>query len=180
MSMTRVILVYGCIAGIVLVASLGVAVVIGQSHDIAGMAFGYLTMLIALSMVFVGVKRYRDDQLGGVIRFGTAFLLGLGISLVASAFYVLGWEAYMASTDYSFAEKYAAAMLEAQREAGASAEEIAAARTQMDGFVSLYANPLYRMAMTFTELAPIALLVTLVSALLLRNPRFMAAGGGPS
>jgi len=39
-----------------------------------------------------------------------------------------------------------------------------------------YANPLYRIPQTFTEIAPVALTVPLVSALLLRNPRFMAAG----
>ena len=38
-----------------------------------------------------------------------------------------------------------------------------------------YANPLYRMAETFTEIAPVGLIVSLVSAILLRNPRFLPA-----
>ena len=40
-------------------------------------------MIVALSVIFLGVKRYRDQELGGVIRFGTAFMLGLGIAAVA-------------------------------------------------------------------------------------------------
>ena len=42
----------------------------------------YLVMLVALSMVFVGIKQYRDQALGGVIKFGPALLVGLGISAV--------------------------------------------------------------------------------------------------
>ena len=49
---------------------------------------GYLVMVIALSLIFVGVKQYRDKHLGGVIKFGKAFLIGLYISLVAGAIYV--------------------------------------------------------------------------------------------
>ena len=40
-----------------------------------------------------------------------------------------------------------------------------------------YANPLYRMPMTFAEIFPVGLLVALVSAALLRNPRFLPARG---
>jgi hypothetical protein len=39
----------------------------------------------------------------------------------------------------------------------------------------MYDNPLYRLPMTFAEIFPVGLLVTLVSAVLLRNPRFLPA-----
>jgi hypothetical protein len=38
-----------------------------------------------------------------------------------------------------------------------------------------YANPLFRMAITFTEIFPVGLVVALISAALLRNPRFLPA-----
>ena len=56
-------------------------------------AIGYLTMLVGLSLVFGAIKRHRDAELGGVIRFWPAFGLGLGVSFVASLCYVLAWEA---------------------------------------------------------------------------------------
>jgi hypothetical protein len=34
------------------------------------MVLTYIVMLVALSMVFVGIKQYRDQVLGGVIKFG--------------------------------------------------------------------------------------------------------------
>ena len=40
---------------------------------------------------------------------------------------------------------------------------------------SEYANPLYRMPMTFAEIFPVGVLVSLVSAALPRNSRFLAA-----
>ena len=63
-----------------------------------GVALGYLIMLVALSTVFVAIKRRRDTALGGAIRFWPAFGMGLAISLVASLFYVVAWEAALTVT----------------------------------------------------------------------------------
>ena len=54
-------------------------------------------MLLAFTMVFVGIKHYRDKALGGVIRFLPALGVGLGISAVASLFWVVGWELTLAT-----------------------------------------------------------------------------------
>ena len=40
---------------------------------LGGIVIGYLTMLVALTAVFLGVKQYRDKFKGGVIRFLPAF-----------------------------------------------------------------------------------------------------------
>lgn len=176
MTVKRIIAVYGCIAGVILVIGFEGTMAAGlMGHGTGSMVFGYLTMLVALSMVFVGVKRYRDEALGGVIRFGTALGLGYGIAAVACVFYVAGWEAYLFATDYSFMPDFTAAAIEAERAAGASAAELAELEAEMAGYVEMYANPLTRMAITLVEIAPIALLVPLVSAALLRNARFMPA-----
>lgn len=176
MTMKRIIAVYGSIAGVILVIGFEGSMATGvMSTGAGGMVLGYTIMLVALSLVFVGVKKYRDEALGGVIRFGTALGLGAGIAGVASVFYVLGWEAYLYATDYSFMPDYIAATLEAERAAGKSAAEIAALEAQLQPYLEMYANPLTRMAITFSEIALVALLAPVVSALLLRNPRFMPA-----
>ena len=82
--------------------------------------FGYLVMLAALSMIFVGVKRFRDVECGGVIRFGRAFAVGLGIALVAAAVYVIGWELYQAASGFDFMADYSASIVESMRSQGAS------------------------------------------------------------
>lgn len=173
--MKRIILTYGTIAGLIVAGGMIGAIASGVGMGAAGMAVGYLTMLVALSMVFVGIKRYRDEHCGGAIRFGTALMVGAGISAIATLFYALGWEAYLYATDYRFMPDYIAATLEAKRAAGASAAELAKLRAEMDGYLAMYENPMTRVPLTMSEIAPVALLVTLVSAALLRKPGFMAA-----
>lgn len=173
--MQRLILVYGAIAGTIELTLLAISMRLISDHGSMGMVLGYLSMLIAMSMVFVGVKRFRDEHQGGVIRFGKALLVGLGIAGVATAFYVLGWEAYLWSTNYTFMNDFIASALEKERAAGATAAELAALKAQMDGYVEMYANPITRMLVTAMEIAPVALLMPLISAALLRNPQFMPA-----
>jgi hypothetical protein len=176
-SMLHKILKYGLIAGLVVGIALFATTVAtnGQPPPGYGMAIGYLTMLIALSAVFVGIKRYRDVDRGGVIRFWPALGMGLGISLVASILYVLSWEAALAFTGIDFPEVFANAMLERQKAKGMSAEALAKLAGEMEAFKLQYANPMIRMPMTFAEIFPVGLLVSLVSAGLLRNPRFLPA-----
>ena len=84
-SLVRVTLVFGAFAGIAMAFPMLLALSFaGSEHLMASETLGYLIMLIALSLIFVGVKRYRDDALGGVIRFPRALLLGLMISAVAA------------------------------------------------------------------------------------------------
>ena len=46
---------------------------------------------------------------------------------------------------------------------------------EMAAMKTNYANPLYRMPMTFIEIFPVGALVALVSAALVRNPKFLPA-----
>ncbi len=173
--MQRLILVYGSIAGAILLGNLALVMIAGVHGGMLGMALGYLSMLIALSLVFVGVRKVRDEQRGGVIRFWPALGVGMGIAAVACLFYVLGWEVYMWATDYRFMGEYMASAMAQKQASGASAAQLAAFKAEMDQFAAIYANPVTRMLITLSEIAPIALLVPLISALLLRNPRFLPA-----
>lgn len=174
--MQRLILTYGLIAGVVVGIQLFLIVTLfGDNPPTgpAGMALGYLTMLIALSAVFVAIKRRRDHDLGGAIRFWPAFGLGVAISAVAGLLYVLTWEALLAIHGTRYLETMMAVEVERKRAAGASAAELAELRTWIADFLKSYANPLIRMPITFSEIFPVGLLVSAVSAALLRNPRFI-------
>ena len=69
-------------------------------------------------------------------------------------------------------------LIEEQRAKGASAEALARLGAEMEAFKAQYAQPAYRLTMTFAEIFPVGLLVSLVSAGLLRNPRFLPARRG--
>ena len=174
--MSRIILVFGIVAGLIVAVPMCLLVANAEPGSAATSHItGYLIMLLALSLVFLGVKRLRDRELGGVIRFVPALLAGLGISAVASVIYVIGWEITLAVTDFAFIDSYSNAAVEAARAKGASAAEVEAVIAQMEEFRQQYANPLFRMPVTFIEIFPVGLLVSLITAALLRNSRFLPA-----
>ena len=169
----RYALVYGLLSGTVtIVAMLAARELSGPGSFARSEWFGYLLMLVVLSFVFVGVKRYRDVECGGVIRFGRAFLVGLGISAFAGIAFAAIFELYLAATGYRFYEEYAAEIVRDRRAAGAGAAEIAREVAMAE---SLRDNPLVRIPVSFIILFPVGLLVALISGLLLRNPKLLPA-----
>ena len=172
----RYALIYGGLASIVLAAFIAVTALLHhQVQWVATLTFGYSVMLVAMSFIFVGVKRYRDVERGGVIRFFPALGLALLIALIATIAYTLIWEMYLAATHYRFMDDYIASVLAKARASGKSAAEIARMSAELDGIRAMYANPLIRLPMTAMEVAPVGLAVSIVSAALLRNPRLLPA-----
>ena len=140
-----------------------------------GALLGYASMLVALSFIFIAIKRQRDVAQGGVIRFLPAFGMGLAISIIAGVIYALAWEVTLAVTGLDFGASYTEASIAVAKEQGMSGAELEAYTAQMQGFADMYANPVFRIPMTFTEIFPVGVLVSLISALLLRNSRFLPA-----
>ena len=112
-----------------------------------------------------------------MIRFWPAFGLGLGISFVAAVVYVLAWELSLVLVDGDFAAMFAQHMVDRAEAKGLTGEALAAAVQQAREFEAMYRNPLVRLPMTFVEIFPVGVLVSLVSALVLRNPRVLPARG---
>jgi uncharacterized membrane protein YhaH (DUF805 family) len=155
----RYALVYGLIAGCVVGAIIVSGLALGSEDSIFyTIWYGYLVMTVCMTFIFVGVRRYRDVEKGGVIRFLPALGMGLAIGLVAVVAYVLTWELYLAATHYTFIEKMF----------GGTSPAAVAAR-------QWYGDPLNRLPTTAQELAPVALVMALFSAALLRNPRLLPA-----
>lgn len=173
--MTRSILTYGLISGLASIAGIIVSMKLIPGHGDASMVVGYLIMLVALSAILVAVKQHRDNALGGVIGFLPALGMGLAIAAVATVAYVLVWEAYLAITGYDFVADLTRQTLAEKHAAGASPAEIAKVTAELDEMHRTYSNPVIRMGMTSMELFPVGLLVALVTAALVRNPRFLPA-----
>ena len=176
--MLRIIIIYGVIGGLIVAVPMAVSMrttVEGAIPENAAL-YGYVSMLLAFTMVFVGIKHYRDKVLGGVIRFLPALGVGLGISAVASLFWVVGWEITLAS-GFDFGTAYMDSVVAAAQARGAPAAEIERLRAETAEFLSNYANPLFRLPITFIEMFPLGVLISLLSAALLRNSRFLPRRG---
>jgi len=171
--MARIILIFGAISGVITILGILATFLLPNAHG--SVWLGYLIMLVALSAILVGVRQYRDQELGGVIRFWPALGVGLGIALVATLAYVLIWEVYMAITHYTFMDNYVASQLAAKKAAGVTGAAYDAFARQMEAMKVQYRNPLFRMLYAAIEIAPVGFVVALVSAALLRFPRFLPA-----
>ena len=68
-----------------------------------------------------------------------------------------------------FGDKYGSYMVEQAKASGASQQVIDAKLQEMKSLKALLDNPLINAAMTFTEPFPVGLLVTLISAAILRK-----------
>lgn len=171
-------LIYGSLAGLVIISVMLTGILAADRDSFfASMWFGFLVMMVAMIFMFVGVKRYRDIEHGGIIRFKPAFLMGLAIAAVAALAYILVWEIYLAATGYRFMDDYLAGMAADLRAQGKSAAEVALEMADYEWMRANYPNPLIRIPLTFTEIFPVGLLAALVSAGLLRNPRVLPARG---
>jgi hypothetical protein len=177
--MIRLILIYGTIAGLIVAIPM-VWLMMSLTEETSpdnGALYGYLTMIVALTTVFLGIKHYRDKVQGGVIKFWTALSVGLGISAVASLIYVAGWEISLAFSGFDFADSYSKAMLDTAQQQGVSGAELERVAADAQAFVEMYANPLARLPITFIEMFPVGVLISLLSAGLLRNSRVLPASG---
>lgn len=174
--MKRIIFIYGAISGAIIIGIITISIAFWDpetSHLANTEWVGYLVMIAALSLIFFGVKSYRDSELGGIIKFWEAVKVGLGITLVASAVYVAGWEAYLNISDSDFMAQYADAYIEQLRADGATKQEIADAEALMAKYEEMYQHPLMRMGITFLEIFPVGLIITIISAAILRKSTFL-------
>ncbi|MEO5910978.1 MAG: DUF4199 domain-containing protein [Pelobium sp.] len=129
---------------------------------------GYASMIIAFSMIFVGVKNYRDKELNGIISFGKAFKMGLTISLVASTLYMLVWliDYYVFVPD--FMDKFTEHSI-SQIQENIDGTEVKAKIEEMNSMKELYKNPLMVILFTYLEILPVGLVVSLITAFILKR-----------
>ena len=170
--MKKTVLICGVIAGLISTSLFIGLMLLGKAGDMDfknGMVYGYTLMILAFSLIFVGTKITRDKYNGGAISFGKAFRVGLYITLIASTMYVIIWliDYYVFIPD--FGQKYAAHVLQSLKTSGASEAVIAQKTAEMAQFSELYKNPFFNALLTYSEILPVGLIVSVISAIILKR-----------
>ena len=170
--MKKNILIFGLLAGLLVSTFMAVSMIkCYQSKDFEGnMVLGFSAMIIAFSTIFIAIKNYRDSYNGGLISFKKAFNIGLVITLIASTLYVVTWLVVYYNFLPNFMELMTAdsiAKIEANKDLSPTEvnEQIASLK-QMN---KLYENPAIVVAFTYIEIFPVGLIITLLSALILKR-----------
>ena len=136
-----------------------------------GLVVGYTAIVVSLLLVPLGIRSYRENVGGGSITFVRAFAVGILITLISCVGYVLAWEIVYYNFLPDFADKYAAYMVEKAKASGATQQEIDATLQEMKGMKAMLDNPLIFAAIGFTEPFPVGLIITTISAAILRKKR---------
>lgn len=172
--MKNYIFKYGLLSGLLIGLVMSIIMVVTMGAEAGSSRFsevaGYIIMLLGLSLIIVGTKRYRDYELGGLISFGKAFKVGILITLIASLIYAIWWMIfYAAGPGQQMMTEYTEAAREGIRQSALAQEEIQKQLDNIEKWTEMYKNPFVRFGITLMEIIPVGLVVTIVSALILKK-----------
>lgn len=134
-----------------------------QSDDVAG----YAIMIGIFSLIFFGIRAYRNKLGGSTMTFWNAFKMGFGIALTGATLYVVVWLFYYYLFVPDFMDKYIAHVLKETSQN--SSADLAVKTTEMESFRELYKSPLMVILITYAEVLPLGTVVALVSAFFLKT-----------
>lgn len=161
-------LISGAVAAVLMFSTMLFADRIGFDR---GLIVGYTTIVVSLLLVPFGIRSYRENVGGGNITFGRAFAIGILITVISCLCYVIAWEILYFKFMPDFAEKYTAYMVAKAKASGANQQAIETILKDMKNMKAMLDNPLINGAFAFIEPFPVGLLMTLISAAILRKKR---------
>ena len=169
--MKKTLLTFGLASGLINALCMIYFVLnLGETPDFEnGEIIGYSGMLLSFSLIFLGIRSYRNNFNEGVISFGQAFKIGLFISLIASTVYVITWIILYNNFVPDFADKYGASLVEKLRKSGATQVDINKKIEEMKEFKIMYDKPIYNILITYCEIFPLGLLVSLICSIILKK-----------
>jgi len=169
--MKKVVLTFGLISGAIMSAMMFITMpLLEKIGSDKALVIGYTTMVLAFLLVFFGIRSYRDTIGAGRITFLRALGVGLLIMLIASVCYVISWEIIYHNFMPDFVDKYMARATQEAQNSGKPPEQIAQELQQMKQMMTLYNNNIFfNLAITLLEPLPVGLVMTLISALILRR-----------
>ena len=160
------ILIFGSVIGAILTANAIVMVNMMYSDtDFKGNDIvGYAAMVIMFSLIYFGVRNYRNNHLDGKISFLQAFKTGVLICLVASTVYVVFGLLYYYLFVPDFIDVYSEHVIR-----NSAPDEVEAITAQMANFKEMYKNPLFAILITYFEVLPVGMIVALFSAFIVKK-----------
>jgi len=168
--MRKIVLTFGLISGAISSLMMIALVTFGDRIGFdRGANIGNTSIVLSFLMVFFGIRTYRDNIGNGQITFLKAFAVGLSITLISCIIYVVTWEVIYYNFIPGFWDAYGAHLVEKLTASGASPVAIQAKLQQVKKYKELYKNPFFNAVLTFIHPFPIGLVITLISALILRR-----------
>lgn len=169
--MKKKILIYGLLAGLIVSAMLVITCIrCYYEKDFSGsMIVGFTVMILAFAFIFIGIKNYRDQFNNGTVTFGKAISIGLYITLIASTMYVVVWLISFYGFIPDYMDKYTEHVINNAKANGVSKADLAKQVAEMQDYKDMYSSPVGVVLLTYLEILPVGLIITLLSALVLKR-----------
>lgn len=169
-NMRKIIIIFGLISGAISSLMMIALVTFGGRIGFdRGAIIGNTSIVLSFLMVFVGIRTYRDNIGDGQIAFLKAFAVGLSITLISCIVYAAAWEVIYYNFLPGFWDAYGAHLAQKLTASGASPAAVQEKLQQVRKYKELYKNPFFNAVLTFIHPFPIGLVITLISALVLRR-----------
>ena len=167
--MKKTVLTYGLISGaisaILMVCTTPLLKTAGFDN---GYLIGYSAIILSLLLIYFGMASYRDNVGGGQIKYGKALAIGLLITTISSICYVIAWTFVYHLMFPDFMDKYGAYMIESMKAKNLPAAEIEKQTEGLKQMKEMYKNPIWFTLYTFIEPFPVGVLVSIISAFIVR------------
>jgi hypothetical protein len=173
--MKNTIIKYGLISGAIAAVGILLVTLVLKAYGFEKVGFeksayfGYTLIILAMAVIFFGIKAFRDNENDGSITFTKGLLIGLGIAAISCVCYSLMWLVVYYNFIPNFMEDYAAYSTNQLKGSGASEAELAKNAAQLQDFKDLYKTPFGVFAITLIEPLPIGILGALVCAFILKK-----------
>lgn len=169
--MRKLIWIYGIIFGTVMAVWMVIAMtaLYNGNFEAGNMFVGFGAMILVFSFMYVAMRQYRDNHNGGVISFGQGVKMGTWMAFIAATIYLLTWVVLYNFKMPEFTERYSDYMIAQAKDAGKNAVEIAKVKADMAEFRENYKNPILFTLWTYAEVFPIAFIVGLVCAAVVKR-----------
>ena len=129
---------------------------------------GYVSIIVAMAFVFLGIRHYRDNEKNGSISFGEALKLGILIALIPSLAFGIYNAIYTELLDPGFIDNYYQYTLEKMK-GDMTATEFEAAAQKMESEKEMFANPVVGSVVMFLTVFLIGFVIAVISALILKK-----------
>ena len=170
--MKKTVLKYGLISGGIMIGIFTVLMAMSEMTDPLDFdtqeILGYSSMIIATSVVYFGIKHYRDNENNGNITFGKGLAIGLLIVMFPAVLIGAGDVFYTTIINPEWMETYYATYA-SEMQATMSEEEFKTALAQMESEKEMFANPMFTFFIMFSTVFLIGLIVAIISSLVLKK-----------
>ncbi len=165
--MKKTILINGIFGGLIastLLAIMTVYMKLNPNYEPSPI-MGFGGMLLAFGFIYLGLKQQKLAQ-NGNLSFKEGLLTGTLITLVISTMYVLVWLFIHYLYFPDFMEQYGKLVLK-----NSKPEDLAAKTAEINQMKEWYKNPIMVILLSYVEVFPFGILVSLVAALILKSKK---------